>query len=114
MGARRVARPVPVPAAGLLLACWIMGNTANADAETDYQQTCAACHGPGVAGAPRLGDAEAWKERIARGHQALVEHAINGFTGKQGVMPPKGGFTNLSDSRVQAIVEYMVSHSSND
>ncbi len=82
-----------------------------ADAETDYNQTCAACHSLGVAGAPRIGDAGAWKDRIARGNDALFKNAINGYTGESGVMPPKGGFNDLSDDQVREIVIYMVSRS---
>ena len=80
-----------------------------ADAEKDYNTTCAACHNLGVAGAPRLGDYAAWKSRIAQGNKTLYDHAINGYTGESGVMPPKGGFVDLSNNRVKAIVEFMVS-----
>ncbi len=80
-----------------------------ADAESDYNMTCAACHNLGVAGAPKLGDKEAWKDRILQGHRVLYRHAIDGFTGKKGVMPPKGGFTQLSNNQVKTIVEFMVS-----
>ena len=91
-------------AAGLAATC----APALADAESDYNYTCAACHNLGVAGAPRIGDYAAWKDRIAKGNQVLYNHAIYGYTGKQGVMPPKGGFVSLSDNTVKAIVEYMV------
>ncbi len=79
-----------------------------ADAEKDYNTTCAACHNLGVAGAPRLGDYAAWKSRIAQGNKTLYDHAINGYSGESGVMPPKGGFIDLSNNRVKAIVEFMV------
>lgn len=80
-----------------------------ADAESDYNMTCAACHNLGVAGAPRLGDYDAWKDRIAQGNRVLYDRAINGYTGEAGVMPPKGGFIDMSDNRVKAIVEFMIS-----
>ncbi|NKB62652.1 MAG: c-type cytochrome [Gammaproteobacteria bacterium] len=82
-----------------------------ADGKTGYEGKCAACHGFGVAGAPKLGDAAAWKDRIAQGNDTLYDNAINGFTGATGVMPPKGGFTALSDDEIKAIVDYMVSQS---
>ena len=88
------------------------GGAVLADAESDYNQTCAACHSLGVAGAPRIGDTDAWKDRIARGNDVLFENAIKGYTGESGVMPPKGGFNGLSDDQVRAIVNYMVSRSS--
>jgi cytochrome c5 len=73
-----------------------------------YSQTCFACHGMGVAGAPKLGDAAAWKARIEKGMQTLVTHAVQGFQGSQGVMPPKGGNPSLSDQQVADAVAYMV------
>lgn len=80
-----------------------------ADASGNYQRTCAACHNLGVAGAPKLGDPDLWNHRIDKGIDTLVKHAIEGFAGDRGVMPPKGGFKKLSDEEVRAIVEYMVS-----
>ncbi|UCH54422.1 MAG: cytochrome c5 family protein [Pseudomonadota bacterium] len=74
-----------------------------------YDQACQACHAAGVAGAPKLGDKAAWKDRIAQGNDKLYEHSLKGFQGKKGVMPPKGGFANLSDADVKAAVDYMVS-----
>jgi cytochrome c5 len=82
-----------------------------ADAKSDYNTTCAACHNLGVAGAPKVGDKEAWKLRIPKGNATLYDNAINGFTGELGTMPPKGGFSSLSDEQVKTIVEYMVSKS---
>lgn len=76
-----------------------------------YQQACFACHGTGAAGAPKLGDKAAWAARIAQGMAVLNEHAIKGFTGEFGMMPPKGGRMDLSDAEVMAAVDYMVSQS---
>jgi cytochrome c5 len=58
-----------------------------------------------------MGDAADWAPRIAQGMDTLYNNAINGFTGKGGLMPPKGGFANLSDPEVKAAVDYMVSKS---
>ena len=74
-----------------------------------YTATCVACHGAGVAGAPKLGDKADWGPRIAQGNDTLYQHAIQGFTGKKGMMPPKGGNTTLPDDQVKAGVDYMVS-----
>lgn len=73
-----------------------------------YEASCSACHAAGVAGAPKLGDKAAWEERIAQGIAVLEEHAIKGFQGKTGFMPPKGGAMHLSDADVKAAVAYMV------
>jgi cytochrome c5 len=72
-----------------------------------YARACATCHATGLAGAPKLGDAADWGPRIAQGEALLHEHAIKGFTGKKGMMPPKGGFVNLSDDEVKAAVAHM-------
>ena len=73
-----------------------------------YNSACLACHGPGIGGAPILGDAAAWEARIAQGPDVLRDHAINGYTGDAGYMPAKGGRVDLSDEEVAAAVDYMV------
>jgi cytochrome c5 len=74
-----------------------------------YNAACYLCHSPpGVPGSPHLGDAAAWAPRIAQGMETLHSHAINGFQGAAGVMPPKGGRVDLSDGEIIAAVEYMV------
>lgn len=79
--------------------------------EATYNATCATCHTAGVAGAPKLGDKAAWKDRIAKGDAAMTANAIKGFQGKSGFMPPKGGNAALSDADVKAAVDYMVKKS---
>lgn len=76
--------------------------------EDVYNQACVACHGAGVAGAPKFGDKAAWGPRITQGADTLHQHAIAGFQGKAGFMPPKGGRTDLSDQSVINAVDYMV------
>jgi cytochrome c5 len=93
------AAPAPAPAAPAKLAV---------DAgQKLFQSTCTACHGAGIAGAPKFGDKAAWAPRIAQGIAVLDGHAISGFQGKAGVMPPKGG-SSASDDEVKAAVDYMV------
>ncbi len=79
--------------------------------ETVFNQACVACHGAGIAGAPKFGDKAAWAPRIAQGIDTLHTHALQGFQGKAGLMPPKGGRTDLSDQSVINAVDYMVSGS---
>ena len=81
------------------------------DGEQVYSMACMACHGAGIAGAPRTGDIGAWSDRISAGMDVLFNHAINGFQGSKGMMPAKGGNPSLSDAEVQAAVEYMVAQS---
>ena len=78
------------------------------DGEAIFNSTCKNCHTTGVMGAPKLGDKADWEPRIAQGLEALNKHAIKGFTGKKGFMPPKGGKASLSEQEVKAAVEYMV------
>jgi len=76
-----------------------------------YKSKCVACHGTGAAGAPKLGDKTAWGTRIAQGNAVLLQHAIEGFKGDKGYMPPKGGYLSLSDEEISITVQYMVSQS---
>ena len=77
--------------------------------EDVYNSACMACHSTGVAGAPKLGDAAAWAERIARGNDALYDSAINGVAGTG--MMAKGGCMNCSDEETKAAVDHMVAGS---
>lgn len=100
--------PAPVPAAPAA-ATAPSAPVASADAgKTLFGATCTMCHGAGIAGAPKFGDKAAWAPRIAQGTPVLYEHALKGYQGKAGVMPPKGGST-ASDADVKAAVDYMVS-----
>lgn len=84
----------------------------NKAGEALYAATCKTCHEAGIAGAPKVGDSAAWKARVAQGNDTLYKHAIEGFQGKAGMMPAKGGNTTASDADVKAAVDYMVSKSS--
>jgi cytochrome c5 len=77
--------------------------------EEVYNMACVACHGAGVAGAPKFGDKGAWGPRIGKGNDTLHEHALKGFQGQAGFMPAKGGRTDLSDKSIINAVDYMVS-----
>jgi cytochrome c5 len=87
----------------------VAGGDSAAKGKAVFDGTCTACHGAGVAGAPKVGDKAAWGPRIAQGKDTLYKHALGGFTGKTGTMPAKGGNTGLSDDDVKAAVDYMVS-----
>jgi cytochrome c5 len=76
-----------------------------------YNQACVACHSAGVAGAPKFGDPAAWGPRIAQGMDTLHKHALEGYQGKAGYMPPKGGRTDLSDQSIVNAVDYIVAQS---
>ena len=74
-----------------------------------FESVCKTCHGTGLAGAPKAGDKAAWGPRIAEGKPTLYQHALNGYNGKTGMMPAKGGRTDLPDDLVKQGVDYMVS-----
>jgi cytochrome c5 len=87
------------------------GPKGNLTGQQVFEQVCTACHGAGIAGAPKVGDAAAWKARIAEGEATLFKHAIGGFQGKTGMMPPKGGNADLADVEVERAVVYMANKS---
>lgn len=72
-----------------------------------YDTSCFICHATGAAGAPMLGNAEAWAPRIAAGMDAMMSTVFNG----KGAMPPRGTCGNCSDDELRAAVEYMVESS---
>jgi cytochrome c5 len=75
-----------------------------AGGKATFDSICSACHGTGVAGAPKFGDKAAWAPRIKQGKDQLYADALKG----KGAMPPKGGNPSLSDDAVKAAVDYMV------
>ena len=75
--------------------------------EEVYADACAACHDSGAAGAPKIGDAGAWSDRLGKGDDTLYEHAINGFN----AMPAKGGCSDCSDEEIVNAVDYMTAQS---
>lgn len=79
--------------------------------EKVYNGACTVCHSAGIAGAPKVGVADVWTPRVAKGMDALYANAINGYVGDAGVMPAKGGRVDLSDDEVRAAVDYMVNQS---
>jgi cytochrome c5 len=76
-----------------------------------YTSACFACHDSGVGGAPKIGDKEDWAARVAQGEETLVTHAIAGFTGSKGMMPPKGTCMQCSDEEIKLAIEYILSRS---
>lgn len=83
--------------------------TTDLSGEEVYNMACVACHGAGIAGAPKFGDKSLWGPRIAQGVATLHEHALKGFTGKTGTMPMKGGRVDLTDQSIINGVDFMVS-----
>ena len=98
------AAPAAAPAAATQTAAAApAAAAAGGNGEALYKSTCIACHGAGVAGAPKFGDKAAWAPRLKEGMPQVYEIALKG----KGAMPPKGG-SNASDADVKAAVDYMV------
>lgn len=70
--------------------------------EAVYKAQCVACHGAGVAGAPKFGDASAWAPRIATGYEALLNSSLKG----KGAMGAQGG-GDWEDTEIGRAVVYM-------
>ena len=103
------AAPPPAAASAAPAAGQTPAAAAPTDGKSVYDSACVACHGAGLAGAPKVGDKAAWALRIAQGTATLEKHALSGFQGASGFMPAKGGRMDLSDDAVKAAVGYMVS-----
>ena len=86
----------------------ISTGTVTRDGAQVFDQSCAACHVSGIAGAPKLSDQLQWKTRLAKGTQVLYANALNGVSSSIGVMPAKGGNASLSDAEVKSAVDYIL------
>ena len=84
----------------------VVDSTMAASAEDTYKSACGTCHDAGVAGAPKLGDKAGWAPRLKQGKDALYKSALQGKPGT--AMMAKGGFANLSDADVKAVVDLML------
>jgi len=77
--------------------------------EDVYNAACMACHTTGAGGAPKIGEAPAWTDRIAKGNDVLYSSGINGIAGTG--MIAKGGCMNCSDDEIKAAVDFIVESS---
>ncbi len=87
----------------LSLVTVISFNAQAREAETLYNQSCIACHASGAAGAPKTGDAAAWKPRLEQGMDTLLKHTKEGLN----AMPPKGMCMDCTDDEFKALINYM-------
>ena len=101
------APAAPAAAAAAAAPAAAAASSGGGNGKAVYDSSCVACHGAGVAGAPKLGDKAAWAPRLAQGIDALRQAAIKG----KNAMPPKGGNAALSDADVSAAVDFMAAQS---
>jgi cytochrome c5 len=102
--------------AGLLALALSLGTCSGESAEmaanahpgqSTYNEACISCHNPGISGAPRLGDTDAWQARAAKGRQTLVNSTINGLNS----MPAKGMCWQCTDEDLGDAVDYILEQS---
>ncbi len=68
---------------------------------------CAACHGTGANGAPKIGDKHGWSKLASRGLGSLTQSALKGIR----KMPAHGGSQFVSDLEISRAITYMVNQS---
>ena len=73
--------------------------------EETYNKFCITCHASGLSGAPKMGNAEDWAPRTAKGLDALVASTIEGVPP---AMPAKGLCFNCSDDQLRDTVAWMI------
>jgi len=112
---KEVAAPAPAPTAPVAPAAPTKAEVPTdpklAAGKTVYDTNCAACHEAGMMGAPKPGDKAAWAPRIAQGMDVMTKNSLQGFTGKVGMMPAKGGNVNLTSEEITNAVAFIVSKS---
>ncbi|GAA4891101.1 c-type cytochrome [Ferrimonas pelagia] len=81
----------------------IASNVMAQEGEAVYQKACKTCHDMGIAGAPKLKDAEAWAPRMGKGLDALVASVKTGLN----AMPPGGMCMDCTDEDLKKAIEYM-------
>jgi len=78
------------------------GAAAAKSSEDIVKEVCGACHVPGVANAPKLGDKAAWAPRLKLGLDGLLQSVVKG----KGAMPPRAG-TSLTDAELASTIVFM-------
>ena len=68
-----------------------------------FTRACVLCHAAGEGGAPRIGVAEEWRPRVARGEQELLRHTIEGYNN----MPPLGYCMSCDTADFKALIHFM-------
>ena len=91
------------PAATVEVASADAGPHADKSGDEVYKAVCSMCHAAGLMNAPKFGDKDAWKPRIAQGYDTLINHAIHGIRS----MPAKGGNPALTDGEIANAVAHM-------
>lgn len=78
------------------------------DGEQIYNRYCFSCHAAGVAGAPKVGVAEPWVPRAAKGAASLLASTVAGVPPG---MPPNGLCGSCSEAELTAAIDHMLARS---
>lgn len=87
-----------------LMAMMLVGVVQASDVEELYNNSCAACHTAGAAGAPKTGDTEAWD---ALKEEKTMDELVASVVDGKGAMPPGGMCGDCSEEDFRALTEYM-------
>ena len=68
-----------------------------------WSRSCVLCHVHGEAGAPRLGDTDAWAPRLALGEETLLTRTVEGYND----MPPLGYCMACEREDFRALIRLM-------
>lgn len=68
-----------------------------------WARNCALCHVRGEGGAPRIGDIENWRGRVAQGEAVLLTHTVEGINN----MPPLGYCMDCESRDLTALIRFM-------
>jgi cytochrome c5 len=83
----------------------------NNEGEQIYNHFCVTCHAnkPLISvGAPRIGVASDWKDRVAQGMDLLFKHTDEGLN----AMPPRGGCFECTDKQLKRAIHFMLKNDS--
>lgn len=94
-----------VAVAVALLSLSVSAQAVDPKIKAKYDKSCTFCHATGAAGAPKLGDAAAWKPRLAQGADKLLLSVKNG----KNAMPAKGMCNDCTDAEFKALIQYNIS-----
>ena len=77
--------------------------------EEVFNKVCFQCHASDstTLGSPKITNEKQWAPRIAKGKEALLQSAINGFNN----MPSRGGNNTLTDEELERAIVYMANQS---
>ncbi len=86
-----------------LLSLSVSAHAVDPKIKAKFDKSCTFCHATGAAGAPKVGDAAAWKPRLAKGQDALLKSVKNGLN----AMPAKGMCNDCTDAEYKALIQYL-------